>query len=482
MEKINVIPLPNSVTYSGGMFAGGETKKEIVKNEAFGSEGYRLVIEKNQITIQAQTQAGIFYGEKTLEQLENSGDIPLAIIEDKPRFEYRGFMVDSARHMQSIDELKKIIDAAALFKFNKFHWHLSDDQGFRIESEKFPLLNEKASWRSGDNFGSLKSSEPYGGYYKKSEISEIVAYCAERFIQVIPELDLPGHTTAIISAYPFLSCRKLQIPVQTKQGIFEDILCAGDERTLPFVFELLEEIIPLFPGEDFHIGGDETPKTRWEVCPKCRAKMQKEGLENSKELQGWFTAQVIDFLASHGKKATVWNESLAGGNLPSGTCVQRWMDTKHRSEVWANRGEKIINSDFYRYYCDYPYHMTPLKKTYNYSPVPKGVAPVMESFVIGIEAPIWTEYINSFEQLCYMIFPRFAAVAERAWTKDGLCNLTSFEQRFDTVTPMLTAVGIIPAPSSAWNPTTAQRLGGTIGFFKDKIDFKSLLNSANTQN
>ncbi len=482
MEKINVIPLPNNITFSDGFFDGGDIKKEITAEQALGDEGYRLIIEKNKITIRAQTEAGIFYGEKTLEQLRKGGKIPCLTAEDKPRFAYRGFMVDSARHMQSLEELKKIIDAAALFKFNKFHWHLSDDQGFRIESEKFPLLNEKGSWRKGDNFGNLKSDKIYGGYYKKSEIKEIVSYCAERFIQVIPELDLPGHTTAIISAYPDLSCTKKEIPVQTKQGIFEDILCAGDERTLPFVFELLEEILPLFPGEIFHIGGDEAPKARWEACPKCKAKMQAENLKNSEELQGWFTAQVVDFLAANGKKATVWNESLAGGNLPSGVFVQRWMDRKHHSEGWASKGEKIINSDFYRYYCDYPFYMTPLKKTYNYSPIPKGISKSMEEFVIGIEAPIWTEYIDNFEKLCYMIFPRFAAVAERAWTKDCLCKLKSFENRFEAVLPMLKAMGIEPAPISDCNPNTLKRLCGTIGFFKDKIDLKTLTNSVGTQN
>ncbi len=481
MEKLNVVPLPNSVTYLGGCTKKQTAETEIINDEKLGNEGYRLKINENGIVIEANTPQGIFYGKKTLQQLGFQGELPCAVIEDKPCFPYRGFMVDSARHMQSIDELKRLIDAAALLKFNVMHWHLSDDQGYRIESEKFPLLNEKGSWRTGDDFGARHTDERYGGYYTKAEIKAIVSYCAERFIEVIPEIDIPGHTTAIIHSYPYLSCKKLQIPVKTKQGIFDDILCVGDSRTLEFLYGLFEEVIELFPGERFHIGGDEAPKKRWDACPKCRAKMRELGLENGEQLQGWLTAQIVDFMAKHGKKVTVWNESLAGGKLPEGVLVQRWMDAKNLSSVWANRAEYIINSDFYHYYCDYPYHMTPLRKTYNYSPIPKGVAPVMEKYVLGIECPMWTEYIYSFSWFCYMAFPRFAAVAERAWTNGQLCECESFENRFSTIVPQLNSMGIFPAPSSDWNPTTAQRLAGTLGFFKDKIDLKSLSNSVNTQ-
>lgn len=481
MKRLNVVPLPNSVTYLGGSTKKREAEKRIVNDEKLGSEGYRLRIEENCTVIEAATQQGIFYGEKTLEQLGVGGELPCAVIEDRPRFSYRGFMVDSARHMQSVDEIKKLIDAAAFLKFNRFHWHLSDDQGFRIESEKFPLLNEKGSWRKGDDFGSRHTDERYGGYYTKAEIREIVSYCAERFIEVIPEIDIPGHTTAIIHSYPHLSCKKLQIDVKTKQGIFDDILCVGDSRTLPFLYELFEEIIELFPGERFHIGGDEAPKKRWQACPKCRAKMRELGLESAEQLQSWLTAQLAEFMAEHGKKVTVWNESLAGGKLPEGVLVQRWMDAKGLSAVHANRANYIINSDYYHYYCDYPYHMTPLEKTYSYSPIPKGVAPVMEKYVLGIECPMWTEYVYNFGWFCYMAFPRFAAVAERAWTNEALCKYDSFESRFCAVTPQLNAMGIYPAPKAEWNPTTAQRLSGTLGFFKDKIDLKSFSNTVQTQ-
>ena len=482
MEKINVIPRPNRVTYSGGTALPSAAEKvSTLIDSRLGNEGYSIRVESDCITVKAKTDAGFFYAEQTLNQLKLGGDLPCVEIEDEPRFAYRGFMLDSARHMQSVEEIKKIVDAAAMLKFNVFHWHLSDDQGFRIESERYPLLNTKGSWRESSDFGSNHVKERYGGFYTKEQIKDVVSYCKARFIDVVPEIDVPGHTTAIISSYPYLSCRKLPIPVKTKQGIFEDVLCPGDERTLSFVLDLIDEVLELFPSERFHIGGDETPKQRWSACPKCRAKMYQLSLKNEEELQGWFTCRVVEFLESKGKKVTVWNESLASGMLPAGVTAQRWMDKKENSVKWANRGNPIINSDFFHYYCDYPYHMTPLKKTYAYQPVPKGVAAIMEKHVIGVEVPIWTEYITDFDRLCYMIFPRFAAVAERGWTKERLCNCKDFEQRFAAVSPALEALGVKPAPQAVWNPSAAKRLSGTVNFFKDKIDLKALFNSAGTQ-
>ena len=481
MKRFNIVPRPNSVENLGGYSSCRSIRKEIVSEGALGSEGYRLTVEKNSVLLEANTDRGIFYGEKTFEQLVFCGKVPCAVIEDKPRFAYRGFMVDSARHMQTVEELKKLIDAAALLKFNTFHWHLSDDQGFRIESEKLPLLNEKGSWRKGDDFGARHTDTAYGGYYTKQEIRDIVAYCAERFIEVIPEIDLPGHTTAIIHSYPHLSCKKEEIAVKTKQGIFDDILCAGDSRTLEFLLELIDEVAELFPGERFHIGGDEAPKKRWEECELCKAKLNELGLESFEQLQGWLTAEITKHLEAKGKKVTVWNESLAAGNLPEGITVQRWMDPKNKSTIWANRANFVINSDFYHYYCDYPYHMTPLKKTYNYTPLPKGVAPVMEKYVLGIECPMWTEYIYTFDRFCYMAFPRFAAVAERAWTPEARCSHESFCERFEALMPLLDSMGIHPAPAYEWNPTPAKRLAGTLSFFKDKIDFYTIANSLNSQ-
>ena len=475
---INVVPIPEKVTYKGGIVARKSNVIRLIeKSSALGDEGYIMRAEPESITLIAQTDKGIFRAEQTLKQLMEAPAIQCMEIVDRPRFEYRGFMLDSARHMQSLDEIKKLIDAAALLKFNTMHWHLCDDQGYRIESKKFPLLNEKGSWRDGDNFGPIKSDKRYGGYYTQDEIREIVTYCKDRFIDVVPEIDLPGHTTALISSYPELSCLKKQIPVEKRQGIFEDVLCIGDENTLQFVFELLDEIILLFPYERFHIGGDEVKYNRWEACPKCSTKKQELGFENFAQLQWHFTKQIIEHLEKHGKKATVWNESLAGGKLTDEATVQMWLDPKKHSVRHANRGGKVITSDFYHYYCDYPYHMTPLKKAYKFNPVLKGIAPVMQKHVIGVEAPLWTEYVCDFEKLCYMFFPRIAAVAEVGWSKEENLDSTEFEKRFRKITPLLKSMGINPAKPEEWNPTPIQRLTGTVKFFSDKISIDILKSS-----
>lgn len=477
---MNVVPFPNSIKYADGFVGNPDNIDSFkVKDESLGDEGYIIIADNDGIKLTAQTDAGLFYASETLEQLKAGGMIPCVTIKDKPRFAYRGFMLDSARHMQSLDEIKRLIDAAAMLKLNRMHWHLSDDQGFRIESKKFPLLNEKGSWRESDDFGGTHIEKRYGGYYTHEEIKEIVSYCKERFIEVVPEIDMPGHTTAIVSSYPELSCRKVQVPVQTKQGIFEDVLCVGDEKTLEFVYELLDEIIPLFPCEYFHIGGDEVKYTYWKSCLKCREKLSELVTVDYAALQGWFTGRIIEHLKTHGKKPIVWNESLAGDNLPADTVAQMWMDPKKHSVRWANRANKVITSDFYHYYCDYPYFMTPVKKTYSFNPVLKGIAPVMEKFVMGVEAPIWTEYICDFEKLCYMYFPRLAAVAENGWTKKEKLDYAGFESRFIEFIPMLEKIGVNPAPVSEWNPNLLERLSGTLDFFKDKISVQALKDGLN---
>ncbi len=479
---MHIVPIPSRITYyDGNTVQNAEIKKEKITDASLGDEGYIINVSLNCITLSAQTDAGLFHAEKTLEQLKLYSSVPCMEIKDVPAFSYRGFMLDSARHMQSICEIKKLIDAAALLKLNTMHWHLSDDQGYRIESKKFPLLNQKGSWRESDDFGSMHTGVRYGGYYTAEEISEIVSYCKERFIDVVPEIDLPGHTSAIISAYPHLSCRKEQIPVQTKQGIFEDVLCVGNEKTLEFVYELLDEVIALFPSERFHIGGDEVRFSRWKECHVCSEKLRTLGKDNYAALQADFTAKVTAYLKSRGKKVTVWNESLAGGDTDRDTTAQMWMDRKKHSVRHANRAGKVIVSDFYHYYCDYPYFMTPLKKTYGFNPVLKGIAPIMQKHVIGVEVPVWTEYICDFDKLCYMLFPRFAAVAEVGWSEKKNLSYRSFERRFKAITPLLNKIGINPAPASHWNPTSLDRLSGTIGFFKEKVTVSALTNSFDSQ-
>ena len=356
------------------------------------------------------------------------------------------------------------------------HWHLTDDQGWRVEIDSHPELITVGSRRRSSDFGQYHFAEEYSGYFTKDEIREVVAYADDNYIEVIPEFDMPGHTLSVLAAYPELSCKGKPLEVGTKQGIFDDILCAGNDDSLKLVFDVLSEMIELFPGRYFHIGGDEAPKVRWKNCPKCQARMKELGLKDEEELQGWFVLQAIDFLKKHGKTAIVWNESLNSGMMPKDIIVQRWMDKKDRSVEFANNGGKMIVSEFYYYYCDYPYGMTSLKKTYSLAPYIKGLTEEGKKNVFGVECPIWTEYVRDFDRLSYMCFPRFWAVAEAGWTKRENMDCESFEERFEALRPMLENIGIKPAPRSDWNPNPLRCLSELRKFFKGTTNLGNILN------
>ncbi len=459
MERLNIIPRPNKV-----VFLGGETEIDLAKlvcsiDPALNEEEYILTAKADSLCISGGSERAVFYGKQTLRQL--GGCCPCVEINDKPAFKYRGFMLDTVRHMFSVEDTKKLIDAAASVKMNVMHWHLTDDQGFRIRSERRPDVI-KGSVRKSSNFGKLKEEGEYGGCFSAAELREIVDYCAERYITVIPEFDVPGHCSAIIHAYPELSCTGAPLEVKTSQGIYEDILCAGKNGTFEIIFDILSDILDIFPSEYIHIGGDEAPKTRWQECMYCQKRMREEGLKDEETLQGWFTNQIVEFLKFKGRKAIVWNESLRSGVVDSSVTVQMWMDRKKDSVAFANDGGKMINSDFYHYYCDYPYGMTPLSKTYNYNPIIKGIENPQN--VIGVEAPIWTEYINNFDYLCYMFFPRVTAAAETAWTQNENKNLDDFMRRFKIYTNLLNEIGIIPASPEEWNPNPVGRITKTAKF------------------
>jgi hexosaminidase len=321
--------------------------------------------------------------------------------------------------------------------------------------------------RKKSGFGKLREEGAYGGYFTVDEMKEIVAYCAERYITVIPEFDIPGHSSALLHAYPGLSCLGEAVEVKTAQGIYDDILCAGKDETFDVVFDILSDIIEIFPSEYIHIGGDEAPKKRWKNCPHCQERIKAEGLADEEALQGWFTNRIVEFLKSKGRKAIVWNESLRSGIVDESVTVQMWMDKKKLSVDFANNGGVMINSDFFHYYCDYPYGMTPLNKTYNYNPIDRKIKNI--DTVAGVEAPIWTEYIKNFEHLCFMFFPRFTAVAETGWTKPENKNAADFQRRFRSYTALLNEIGINPAPEAEWNPNPVSRLAKTLNFVSGLI-------------
>ncbi len=460
--QLNIIPKPNKAEFYGGEVWIKDLPLRYETNELHPEEFYCLEIKKDEIVITSKGEKGRYYAHLTLSQLEETGKVPLMKITDMPAFPYRGFMIDSARHMQSVDEIKRYIEAAARYKMNIFHWHLCDDQGWRIESEKHPLLNQKGSWRDCHGFGS-KNMQKYGGYYTKEEIREVVAFCKERFIEVIPEFDLPGHTTAIISTYPELSCRGVQVPVETVGGIFKNILCAGNDEVFRFCFDIIDELCELFPYPFMHIGGDEAPKARWCNCEKCQKRIKDEGLENEEQLQGWFANKIIAYLKDKGYTVLAWNESLNSGIIDGDTIICDWMDRTKKCVPYANGGGKIIIEDFYHYYLDYVYGMTPLKKTYDYNPYLDGLTEEGKKNVLGVEAPIWTEYVEDFDRMSYMCFPRLIAVAERGWTDVDKADYTSFKVRVKNQKDFLASLGISLCDESEWDPNALIRVKETVG-------------------
>ena len=463
-NKLPLIPYPNEVKFFGhkNEINFSEISFEKVENK-FKKDEYEIEIRDGKISVKFSDEQGKFYAEKTIEQLKNSEEkISDCIIKDSPGFSHRGFMLDPCRHFLSTDETKKIIDAAAYLKMNVFHWHLSDDQGFRIESKKFPLLNEIGSYRKNSLFGGTNENKPHGGFFTQEEIKDIVNYCKERHIEVIPEIDLPGHTIAIIASYPELSCRKEKIDVCMKQGIFPTILCAGNEKVYKFVYELLDEIIPLFPSEYFHIGGDEVPKKNWKSCDDCKRKMEEENLQNFHELQGYFMNRIAEFLLSRNKTPIMWNDTLKSGKINNKTTViQHWLHNKDIMESFIADGGKYIESDFFHFYSDYPYDMTPLKKVYNFK------AKKTEN-LSGVEMPAWSEYIRDFDKLSFMLFPRICAVSEIAWTRNENKNYDRFYENLNHLYSYFKSQGINPADLKLVNPNPLFKIPRTIKYWCSK--------------
>ncbi len=391
----------------------GQALLLIMEGEEIPDEGYELEIDTDKILLHYADDFGRIYGLTTLFEMIRvyKGEIPCGHVSDAPRLAYRGFMLDVSRHFFGVEEVKKILDEMAALKLNEFHWHLSDDQGFRIESKKFPKLNEIGSYRT-ENDGTVT-----GGYYTQEEIQDIVDYADLRGIEVIPEIDLPGHTSAIIAAYPELSCDKTPGEVKTTGGIFTHILCPGKDETVQFLYDLLDEIVPLFPGRFFHIGGDEAPKAEWEKCPDCQARMKAEGLKDTEELQGWLTNKLIDHLEKMDKMVIGWNEMLYSG-AKLNAIGQYWAEmgpSKMAGPI--AEGQEFIFSNNGACYCDYPYGMVTLRGTYSFGGKTQQ-QDVPEEQVFGLEAPVWTEYIADTDRLEKQIFPRLQALAENAWSEE----------------------------------------------------------------
>ncbi len=408
----------------------------IEENDVLGSEGYTLEITNELIIINAPSVKGVFYGIQTLRQLiysENDKIFAEGVkIRDKPRFGWRGFMFDVGRHFHPVETIKKCLDVMALMKMNVFHIGLTQDQGWRIEIKKYPKLTEIGSKRKdtkiGYHFSKAYRGKPHEGFYSQDEIRDIIQYAKERHIEVIPEINMPGHSIAAITSYPFISCTEEQLEVKTTFGIFKDVYCPGKETTFEFLEGVLDEVIELFPSDIIHIGGDEVPKKRWKECPHCQKRIQVEGLKDEHELQVYFTNRISKYIKSKGKRVIGWNEILDGGNLDDDTIVQWWIGRKKRMKPHLTPNRKFVMSNFSYTYLDYNYLMHPMRKFYGYEPVLEP-RKEYENNILGVETPIWTEWVPNIERLGWQVFPRFFAIAEVSWTDPKLKNYENFKKR-----------------------------------------------------
>jgi len=416
-----------------------------------GLEGYELEIKPETITIRALAEAGLFYGVQSLRQLmldassKETTELPCLTIRDIPRFPWRGFMFDVGRHYHPVETLKKILDILAILKMNVFHWHLTEDQGWRIEIKKYPKLTDVGSVRTDTKIGRRGGKKfrgvPHEGFYTQDEVREIVAYAADRFIQVIPELEIPGHCSAAIAAYPELSCTGDQIEVQTNFGIFKDIYCAGKETTIEFLQDVLDEFVELFPSDIVHIGGDEAPKARWKKCPDCQARIKAESLKDEHELQVYFTNRIGEYLKSKGKRLMGWNQIL-GEDLDQEAIAQWWAGNPKSKMKYLRQGTDFVMSPLAHTYVDYNYFMTPLRQCYNWDPIPKKLEPEYHQHVLGPETPIWTEWVPDEARLGWQVFPRLFATAEVGWTEVEAKDYPDFKQRIPNLLAYLDRLGM----------------------------------------
>lgn len=426
-------------------------------------EGYRLLVSENGIEIAGASNAGIFYGVQTLRKsipaVAEGMDIelPAASINDYPRFPYRGMHLDVSRHFFPVDSVKKFIDILALHNMNRFHWHLTDDQGWRIEIKKYPELTQIGAQRKetviGRNSGKY-DGKPYGEgmFYTQDEIRDVIAYAQERFITIIPEIDLPGHQLAAITTYPDLGCTGGPYEVWTQWGVSDDVICAGNEKAMTFLEDVLGEVIDLFPSEYIHVGGDEAGKSAWKKCPKCQALMKKNGMKSVDELQSYMIHRAEEFLNSKDRRLIGWDEILEGGLAPEAT-VMSWRGEDGGIKA-ARMGHDVVMTPGNYMYLDFyqadpktqPYAIggyTPIKKVYSYDPVPADSLTAEEcQHILGVQANTWTEYIQTPEHLEYMMFPRALAVAEIGWTPQELRTWEDFKLRMNAHISKLQGMGI----------------------------------------
>lgn len=485
----NVVPLPNSVTMTGNepfeltqsaTISYPEGNVDMERNARFlakyvadatemtlnvmpgkakngmrlvldkkvkGDEAYTIVVDKKGITIAGSTPRGVFYGVQTLRKSLPVGNatrilMPAVEIKDCPRFGHRGMMLDCSRHFFPLSFVKRYIDLLALHNMNVFHWHLSDDQGWRIEIKKYPLLTTIGSKRTGTVIGfntMLDDSIAYGGFYTQDEAREIVEYARQRYITVVPEIDMPGHMVAALTAYPDLGCTGGPYQVGHRWGIYNDVLCLGNEKVYEFCEGVLDEIMQIFPSKLIHIGGDESPTVRWTNCPKCQKVATEHNLK-PETIQGYFTSRIEKFVNSRGRSIIGWDEILAG-NIDQSATIMSWRNTEYGRKA-AEAGHDVIMSPTSHCYFDYnqadeknaKYEPTlcggylPVEKVYSFEPYAEGISDEAKKHILGVQANLWTEYIQYPNQAEYQVLPRMAALCEVQWTA-GKKDYKAFVER-----------------------------------------------------
>ena len=442
----------------------GHTLWLTINAEITNDEGYRLTVNDRLVRIEGRTAQGVFYGIQTLrkslpiiletERNDNSGvtnqvELPAVVINDQPRFAYRGMHLDVSRHFFGIDVVKEYLDIMALHNMNTFHWHITDDQGWRIEIKKYPKLAQLGSQRKhtviGRNMG-VYDDTPYGGYFTQDEAREVVQYAKDRYITVIPEVDMPGHMLGALKAYPELGCTGGPYETEGRWGVFEDILCAGNEQTYQFINDVLDELMDIFPSQIFHIGGDEAPRERWEKCPKCQQRIRELGLKGDgkyaaeAKLQGYFTNRVENYLISKGRRIIGWDEILEG-DVNASAMIMSWRGVKGGLEA-AEKGHDVVmaptSHGYFDYYQTNPEDWNnptlfkaylPMERVYSLDPSPDSLSVVAKKHIIGAQANIWTEYIAYKNLLEYQMLPRAAAMSEVQWVMPKQKNYGDFLER-----------------------------------------------------
>ena len=429
-------------------------------------EAYSLIVRPDMVRVEYGSGAGAFYALQTILQLLPDAvfasapqrgvewALPCCDIEDEPRFPYRGMHLDCCLHFFDIPFLKRYIDLMALHKVNRFHWHLTEDQGWRLEIKKYPLLTEKGQWRKETVVGSLCSGiydgKPHGGFYSQEEVRDLVQYAAERYVTIIPEIEIPGHSLAAISCYPELSCGlEDHYETATRWGIFRQVYCPKEE-TFKFLEDVFDEVIELFPSELIHIGGDECPKTSWKQCPHCQALIKREGLKDEFELQSWFIQRMERYINSKGRQIIGWDEILQGGLAPNAK-VMSWLGEEGGIKA-AQQHHEVVMSPYPKYYLDYwqgdpdsePLAMggpTLLRTMYDYEPVPAVLTEQERRYIIGVEGCVWTEYMPTPARVEYMAWPRMCAIAEAGWSRAGK-DWDGFTRRLETHLGRLDRLGV----------------------------------------